>query len=252
MPLLEAVGIKKSYGAHSVLHGVDLAVERGEVITVLGPNGCGKSTFLRCLNWLEIYQEGQVKLRGETVSAGRPEHEPFSGQEKKQALALRRRIGMVFQKFNLFPHLSVLQNVCTGPQHALGLSKGEALAIAEKMLRKVGLWEKHPCAPTTLSGGQQQRVAIARALAVNPEVMLFDEATSALDPLMTQEVLHVVREVAAEGMTMLLVTHDMDFARDAATRVIYMEGGHIAAEGKPDYLFGECTHPGLVKFLKKG
>ncbi len=250
--MLEARGIFKNYGPKQVLKGVDLDVAKAEVLTILGPNGCGKSTFLRCLNLLEQYQAGSVKLKGEQISEGWPEAHQPSQEEQECARKLRQRVGMVFQRFNLFPHMTVLQNAMSGPKYVLKKSDDEAHAIAEKTLRKVGLWEKHPCDPLTLSGGQQQRVAIARALAMNPDVMLFDEATSALDPVLTKEVFKVIRDLASEGMTMLLVTHDMDFARDIADRVVFMDGGVIAAEGKPSYIFDEQPTEGIKKFLEKG
>lgn len=250
--ILEVQGLKKSFGPRQVLKGVDLKVERAEVLTILGPNGCGKSTFLRCLNLLEPYEEGRVLLNGRVVSEGKPQDYRFAREEQAQAQELRRHVGMVFQRFNLFPHFTVLENVMAGPRYALKKSKEESVRIAEAMLKKVGLWEKSPCDPQTLSGGQQQRVAIARSLALNPDVMLFDEATSALDPVLTKEVFKVVRELAAEGMTMLLVTHDMDFARDIADRVIFMEGGVVAAQGPPAHIFDERPTEGIRKFLEKG
>jgi len=233
-PVLQAEGIRKSFGPKNVLRGVDLAVGDGEVVGIIGPNGSGKSTLLRCLNLLETYQEGRVRLNGWLVSEGKPEDHHFTSEEREQAQLLRRHVGMVFQRFNLFPHLTVLQNVMCGPRHVLRMGRDEAREVAEKALRKVGLWEKHPCDPATLSGGQQQRAAIARALAMHPDVLLSDEATSALDPV-----------------TMLIVTHDMDFARDIADRVVYMEDGRIAAEGTPERIFDERPAPGLKKFLEK-
>ncbi|HYG75052.1 MAG TPA: amino acid ABC transporter ATP-binding protein [Planctomycetota bacterium] len=250
--ILVAQGIKKSFGPKQVLKGVDLAVNKAEVLVILGPNGCGKSTFLRCLNLLEQYQEGRVLLKGQVVSEGRPENHVPTRAEQQQAQYLRRHVGMVFQRFNLFPHWSVIENVMSGPRYVLNKPLEECRAIAEETLKHVGLWEKHPCDPLTLSGGQQQRVAIARSLAMSPDVMLFDEATSALDPVLTKEVLRVIRDLAAEGMTMLLVTHDMDFARDIADRVIFMEGGYIAAQGTPEYIFDERPVPGIQRFLEKG
>jgi len=250
--ILEARGVKKNFGPKEVLRGIDLSVQKAEVLTILGPNGCGKSTFLRCLNLLEQYQEGTVLLHGNVVSAGKPETHNPTKAEQQQAEQLRRHVGMVFQRFNLFPHLTVIENVMAGPSRVLGKNRDESHSIAEQMLRKVGLWEKHPCDPLTLSGGQQQRVAIARSLAMNPDVMLFDEATSALDPLLTKEVFKVVRDLASEGMTMLLVTHDMDFARDISDRVVFMEGGYVAAQGTPEYIFDERPVAGIQKFLEKG
>ena len=250
--LLEVQALKKSFGPKQVLKGIDLRVAKAEVLAIIGPNGCGKSTFLRCLNLLEQYEEGRVLLGGKIVSQGQPTGYHPTREEKAQAQILRCHVGMVFQRFNLFPHLSVIKNVMSGPRHVLGKSTEEAHTIAEKMLKKVGLWEKHPCDPLTLSGGQQQRVAIARSLAMNPDVMLFDEATSALDPMLTKEVFKVIRELAAEGMTMLLVTHDMEFARDIADRVIFMEAGIIAAQGPPGHIFDEQPTQGIRKFLEKG
>jgi len=250
-PVLQAEGIKKSFGPKIVLRGVDLAVGDAEVVGIIGANGSGKSTFLRCLNLLETYQEGRVRLNGQLVSEGKAEDHHFTAEEREQAQLLRRHVGMVFQRFNLFPHLTVLQNVMCGPKHVLRMGRVEAREVAEQALRKVGLWEKHPCDPATLSGGQQQRAAIARALAMHPGVLLSDEATSALDPVMTKEVFRVFRELARDGMTMLLVTHDMDFARDIADRVVYMEDGRIAAEGTPERIFDERPAPGLKKFLEK-
>jgi polar amino acid transport system ATP-binding protein len=250
--ILKVEGLKKSFGPKQVLRGIDLTVTRAEVLTILGPNGCGKSTFLRCLNLLEQYQEGRVFLKGNLVSTGRPEGYNYTRDEQTQARVLRQHVGMVFQRFNLFPHMSVIDNVMSGPRHVLRKSGDECRAIAETMLRKVGLWEKHPCDPLTLSGGQQQRVAIARSLAMSPDVMLFDEATSALDPMLTKEVFKVIRELAAEGMTMLLVTHDMDFARDIADRTVFMDGGVIAAQGTPEYIFDQRPIPAIQRFLEKG
>lgn len=250
--VIEAQGIKKNFGPKQVLKGVNLAVGDAEVVCILGPNGCGKSTFLRCLNLLEQYQEGRVLLNGKVVSEGLADGLHPAREQREQARILRRHVGMVFQRFNLFPHMSVLKNVMIGPKSVLGKSDAECREIAERMLNKVGLWEKHPCDPLTLSGGQQQRVAIARALAMNPDVMLFDEATSALDPVLTKEVFKVVRALAADGMTMILVTHDMDFARDIADRVVFMEGGVIAAQGTAEYIFDTQPTEGIRKFLEKG
>jgi ABC-type polar amino acid transport system ATPase subunit len=249
-PLLEVRGLSKRYGDQPVLRGIDLAVGRGDVVAVIGPSGCGKSTLLRCLNLLETYQEGRVLLDGEVVSEGRPDsHLP--GRAEREAMSrLRRRVGMVFQQFNLFPHLTVLQNVMAGPRIVLGRPADEAASVAEAMLLKVGMWDFHPTKPATLSGGQQQRVAIARALAMDPEVLLFDEATSALDPQLTQEVLRVIRDLAVhDRRTMILVTHDMDFARDVADHVVFLEGGRVAVEGSAALVFDERPTPELRAFL---
>jgi ABC-type polar amino acid transport system ATPase subunit len=251
--ILEVQGLHKSYGSREVLRGVDLKVTRADVFAIIGPNGCGKSTFLRCLNLLENYQEGRVLLRGELASTGRPDHRAPTREEQRQARRLRRKVGMVFQQINLFPHLSVIQNVMLGPQKVLGKTKSEAAGIAEEVLRKVGLWEKALDDPLSLSGGQQQRVGIARALAMGPDIMLFDEATSALDPVLTHEVLKVIRELAFEdGMTMVLVTHDMDFARDIADQVVFMEQGRISVQGTPEHVFDEQPSASLREFLRPG
>jgi len=247
--ILEVRNLHKSFGPKRVLEGVNLAVRRGEVLALLGPNGCGKSTLLRCLNLLEQYQRGEVLLRGEIVSRGRPDDRHPTRAEQSRARDLRRHLGMVFQRFNLFPHLRVIDNVMAGPVHVLGMGEEEARAVAERMLRKVGLWEKHPCDPLTLSGGQQQRAAIARSLAMSPDVMLFDEATSALDAAMTNEVFRVIRELAAEGTTMMLVTHDLDFARDIADRIAFLEQGRISAEGPPEYIFETMPTPGIRELI---
>ena len=223
-----------------------------DVCVLIGPSGCGKSTLLRCLNLLETYQQGRVLLRGNVVSEGRPESHQPTKAEQHQAQLLRRRVGMVFQQFNLFPHLNVLQNVMTGPLQVLGKTRDESAHIAERMLRKVGLWDFHPCDPLTLSGGQQQRVAIARALAMDPEIMLFDEVTSALDPQLVQEVLRVLRElVFDDGMTMLVVTHDMDFARDVADQIVFLDHGRIGAQGDAATILDERPTDALRAFLGK-
>jgi len=249
--ILEAAGIRKSFGRKAVLRGVSFTLGRAEVLALLGPNGCGKSTLLRCLNLLEPYEAGRVLLDEREVSSGVPPGHHFSGEEKERARALRRRMVMIFQRFNLFPHLTVLQNVMCGPRYALGKPPDEARAVAERALRKVGLWEKHPCDPLTLSGGQQQRAAIARALAMEPELLLLDEPTSSLDPVMTKEVFKVMRQLAADGMTMLLVTHDLDFARGAADRILFMEEGIITAQGAPDYIFGAQPTEGIRRFMQE-
>jgi ABC-type polar amino acid transport system ATPase subunit len=233
-----------------VLRGVNMRVAAGDVVALLGPNGCGKSTFLRCLNLLEPYQQGEVRLRGEVVSRGRPINSNLSWAQERAARHLRTRIGMVFQQFNLFPHLSVMENVMIGPHRGLKKSRSESGDIAERMLRKVGLLDKAHAEPMTLSGGQQQRVAIARSLAMNPEVMLFDEVTSALDPVLTREVLRVIRDLAEnDRMTMLLVTHDMELARTIADRVIFMHQGRVAVEGSPRFVFDECEDGRLREFI---
>jgi polar amino acid transport system ATP-binding protein len=247
--ILEVQGLKKRYGDREILRGVDLKVTRADVFAIIGPNGCGKSTLLRCLNLLEPYQEGRVLLRGEVASAGRPDNHRPSRADRDQAQLLRRKVGMVFQQFNLFPHLSVIQNVMIGPRKVLQKSTDEAAGIAEKMLRKVGLWEKAFDDPSSLSGGQQQRVAIARTLAMGPDIVLFDEVTSALDPERAQEVFASIHRLAEEdGMTMVLVTHDMDFAYGKIPdQVIYLEQGQIAAQGTPDEMRASPLVPTIFK-----
>jgi polar amino acid transport system ATP-binding protein len=247
--ILEVQGLKKRYGEREVLRGVDLKVTRADVFAIIGPNGCGKSTLLRCLNLLEPYQEGRVLLRGEVASVGRPDNHRPSRDDQVQAQRLRRKVGMVFQQFNLFPHLSVMQNVMIGPRKVLGQTMEEASVIAEQMLQKVGLREKAHDDPSSLSGGQQQRVAIARTLAMGPDIVLFDEVTSALDPERAKEVFDSIHRLAEEdGMTMVLVTHDMDFAYgDIPDQVIYMEQGQIAARGTPDEMRASDRVPAIFK-----
>ncbi len=220
--------LHKSFGKNEVLKGIDLDVRRGEVITIIGPSGGGKSTLLRCLNRLEEPTSGTVSFEGIDLT------DPSVDID-----AVRCRIGMVFQNFNLFPHMSVLENVTFAPMRNLGVSKEDAEATARKLLDIVGLAEKADAMPRSLSGGQKQRVAIARALAVEPDVLLFDEATSALDPEMVKDVLDIMRRLAAEGDTMIVVTHEMGFAREVSDRVIFTEGGLIEAQGSPEELFSE-------------
>ncbi len=251
--ILEVQGLKKWYGETPILKGIDLRITRADVFVIIGPNGCGKSTFMRCLNLLEPYQEGRVLLRGQAASSGRPLGHRDSLAEQRQAQWVRQKIGMVFQQFNLFPHLSVLNNVMIGPMRVLKKSRDEAYAVARKVLEKVGLWEKHAADPQTLSGGQQQRVAIARTLAMSPDIVLFDEVTSALDPMLTHEVFRVIKDlVFSDGMTMLLITHDMDFARIIADQVIFMDQGVIAAQGPPEEILDGKASPRLREFLQPG
>jgi cystine transport system ATP-binding protein len=224
----------KSYNSNRVLHGIDHAQNRGEAVVLIGPSGCGKSTFLRCLNQLEIADSGSVTIDGVTVQGGRP---PANSEEREQQRQLRMRAGMVFQSFNLFPHLTALENVTEAPIVVKGIERAQAAALARQLLAKVGLEQKADAYPAQLSGGQQQRVAIARALAMQPLVMLFDEPTSALDPELRDEVLRVMRNLVEEGMTMIVVTHEMQFARDMADRVVFFEGGRIAEAGPPEQIF---------------
>jgi polar amino acid transport system ATP-binding protein len=229
-PMVRLQGICKRFGRLEVLKGIDFDVAKGEVICILGPSGSGKSTLLRCVNLLEPPEEGEIFVEGQDICKG-----PGSGtgEESWELDFVRRRVGIVFQQFNLFPHKSVLQNVTLAQERVLGRSKQEARAKATELLERVGLGDKLGEYPERLSGGQQQRVAIARALAMDPQVMLFDEVTSALDPELVKEVLDVMRELAEEGMTMLVVTHEIGFARDVADRVIFMDGGVIVEQGRP-------------------
>ena len=223
---LQVTGLVKRFGAETVFDGIDLDVHSGEVVVVLGPSGCGKSTLLRCMNGLETPDAGSVVLDGETISS--------TGRNMTQ---LRQKIGMVFQSYDLFPHKNILDNVTLAPIKVQHRPKEEVRAQAEQLLRRVGLWEKRSAFPRQLSGGQKQRVAIVRALCMNPEVMLFDEVTAALDPEMVREVLDVMVELAEQGMTMVIVTHEMQFARAIADRIIFLEGGRIVEEASPEEFF---------------
>ncbi len=237
--MLKIRGLHKRFGSLEVLRGIDLEVGVGEVVCIIGPSGSGKSTLLRCINHLEPSTAGEVWVDGERVEPG------------PNLRRIRQKVGMVFQQFNLFPHLTALQNVTLGPIKVLRLPRAEAEALGMKLLAKVGLTEKAHAYPDQLSGGQQQRVAIARALAMNPKIMLFDEPTSALDPEMIQEVLEVMRGLASEGMTMLVVTHEMGFAREVADRVVFIDGGRIVEEGPPEELFTCPRHERTRAFLSK-
>ncbi|PWU11200.1 MAG: hypothetical protein C5B50_23805 [Verrucomicrobia bacterium] len=237
----------KSYNSLRVLDGVCHAQERGEAVVIIGPSGCGKSTFLRCLNQLETPDSGRITINGTTVAAG-----SGAGNEEEQLRrGLRLSAGMVFQSFNLFPHLTALENVTQAPIVVKGESRSQAETRALQLLAKVGLESKAAAYPAQLSGGQQQRVAIARALAMQPLVMLFDEPTSALDPELRDEVLQVMRQLAEEGMTMIVVTHEMQFARDMADRVLFFEGGRILEAGTPDQIFLNPQQERTKEFLRK-
>ena len=246
--LLEARDVVKRFGHRPAVDGVSLQVQRGETVVIIGPSGSGKTTFLRCLNHLERIDEGDVLLDGTSVGyrAGRRGPVELSPRE---VAATRRRIGFVFQRFNLFAHLSALDNVALAPRNLLGLSRPEAEARARQLLARVGLADKEQSRPAQLSGGQQQRVAIARALAMQPEVMLFDEPTSALDPEMVGEVIAVMRELADEGMTMVVVTHEMGFARSAADRIVMMDEGKILEEGPAAQMISDPVHDKTRRFL---
>lgn len=231
-------GLHKRFGELEVLKGVSLNAREGDVVSMIGASGSGKSTFLRCINFLEMPTEGEIEVTGEAVSLLRHKDGNLHPTDRRQLERIRTRLGMVFQSFNLWQHMTVLQNVIEAPVHVLGLPKAEAIARAEKLLNKVGLYDKRDQYPAFLSGGQQQRAAIARALCMEPKVMLFDEPTSALDPELVGEVLRVIRDLAEEGRTMLLVTHEMKFARDVSDHVIYLYKGVIEEEGPPAQVFG--------------
>ena len=235
-PELQTKGLVKRFGANTILDGIDFSLAKGEVAVILGPSGCGKSTFLRCLIGLETIDAGEVLLKGKPVT--------YAG-------TLRNGLGMVFQSYDLFPHLTVLENVTLAPVQVAGKTKVEAQKTAETLLKRVGLWEKRDFYPRELSGGQKQRVAIVRALMMEPEVMLFDEPTSALDPEMVGEVLDVMKELAHTGMTMVVVTHEMGFAKEVANRVLFMDEGIILEQGSPAEIFTSPKSPRLKDFLSK-
>jgi len=238
--VLEVQGVTKAYGDEAVLRGVDLLVSEHEAVALIGASGSGKSTLLRCIDLLEDIDDGDVLLDGEVITD--PSVDP---------VAVRRRLGMVFQAFNLFPHLSVLDNVVLGPIRAQGAGREEATARARELLARFGLADKARDYPDRLSGGQQQRVAIVRALAMEPKLMLLDEVTSALDPELVAEVLEVIRELAAGGMTMLIATHEMAFARDIADRVCFLDGGVILEQGTPAEIFSAPREPRTQQFLER-
>jgi polar amino acid transport system ATP-binding protein len=243
-PIISIRGLRKSFGAHTVLNGIDFDVLPSQVVVVIGPSGSGKSTFLRCCNGLEQPEGGRVEICGRTlVQDGRM-------LADADCNALRQEVGMVFQSFNLFPHLSVLHNVSLGPRKLRGLSRDQAETEAQALLKKVGLAEKAHAMPASLSGGQKQRVAIARALAMKPRVMLFDEPTSALDPELVGEVLQVMKLLASEGMTMMVVTHEMEFAREVADVVIVMDHGGIIESGPPATIFTNPAQDRTRAFLQ--
>jgi len=234
---LRVEDMRKSFGHLEVLKDVSLRACEGDVVTMIGASGSGKSTFLRCINLLELPDQGRIILHGEEVRF-RETRKGRVPADWRQVQRVRARLGMVFQGFNLWAHMTALQNVMEAPYHVLKLSKAEARERAERYLQRVGLWEKRDAYPAFLSGGQQQRVGIARALAIEPEVMLFDEPTSALDPELVNEVLRVIRGLAEEGRTMILVTHEMRFARDVSSEVLYLHEGKIEERGPPDKVFG--------------
>jgi polar amino acid transport system ATP-binding protein len=249
MDMIVVRDIYKAFGQLEVLKGISLTVEKGEVVAIIGPSGSGKSTLLRCLNRLETMDRGIIEIEGEALTTNGPDGKSLYVPEP-QARTICRKMGMVFQSFNLFPHLTVLENVIEAPLVVKGVQRSEIEPEAEELLHKVGLFDKRNSYPSRLSGGQKQRVAIARALAMKPDIMLFDEPTSALDPELTGEVLKAMRQLAEEHMTMLVVTHEMAFAREVANRVIFMDDGEIVEEGKPGEIFSQPSHPRTQAFLK--
>ena len=250
-PMVDARAVRKSFHHNEVLRGVTMQVAKGEVVCVIGPSGSGKTTFLRCLNHLEKINDGRIYIDGELVGYRELSDGRLAEESEKNIARMRSEVGMVFQRFNLFPHLTALQNVIEAPVQVKGVPRAEAEARGTELLRKVGMEHKADAYPQRLSGGQQQRVAIARALAMDPKLMLFDEATSALDPELVGEVLKVMRQLADEGMTMVVVTHEMGFAREAADRVIFMDGGVIVEEGTPEQMFGAPQQERTQSFLRK-
>lgn len=243
--------LHKQYGSQTVLRGIDLAVERGEVVVLIGPSGSGKSTLLSCINFLEPFQQGEVRVDGEPVGWSTGSDGMRLRQTERELDRLRRGIGIVFQQFNLFPHLNVIGNLIEAPVQVLRQTPEAARAQAMQILEKVGLSEKAQAYPGDLSGGQQQRVAIARCLMMRPKLMLFDEVTSALDPELVGEVLAVMKQLKEDGMTMLVVTHEMGFAREAADRVVFMDAGVIVEQGPPDQIFLAPREPRTQAFLAR-
>ncbi|MBV6713045.1 amino acid ABC transporter ATP-binding protein [Paenibacillus chitinolyticus] len=238
--MLNITNLHKHFGKLNVLNGIDIEIEKGEVVVVIGPSGSGKSTFLRCLNLLEVPTDGEILFEGISIT-----------NKKTDINSVRQKMGMVFQQFNLFPHLSVKDNITLAPRKLKKMSVSEANETAADLLRKVGLAEKADAYPAQLSGGQKQRIAIARALAMSPDVMLFDEPTSALDPEMVGEVLDVMKKLAKDGMTMVVVTHEMGFAREVGDRVVFMDGGVIVEQGRPEEVFSNPQHARTKEFLGK-
>ncbi|WP_028254480.1 amino acid ABC transporter ATP-binding protein [Veillonella magna] len=248
MSFIEMKHIEKSFDGTPVLKDVSLEMEKGEVVAMIGPSGSGKSTFLRCLGQLEIIDGGSICVDGTYLAKSEGTAKAvYADKATQQQLLLR--MGMVFQQFNLFPHMTVLDNILIAPKMVKGMKEADILPTAERLLKKVGLWDKRDVYPSRLSGGQKQRVAIARALAMNPDIMLFDEPTSALDPELTGEVLRTIKQLAEEHMTMIIVTHEMAFAREVADRVIFMADGIIQEEGPAEEVFGAPKSPRTKAFL---
>ena len=248
---LEVQDLHKRYGSHEVLKGVSLAAKAGDVISIIGSSGSGKSTFLRCINLLEQPHAGKILLNGEELKLVPGRDGALKAADSRQLQRMRSRLSMVFQHFNLFPHLTVKQNITLAPVNLKLQTQAEADEKAMRLLERIGLADKADAYPNKLSGGQKQRIAIVRALAMEPEVMLFDEPTSALDPEMVGEVLDLIRELAREGMTMVIVTHEMGFAREVSTRVLFMDDGCVMEQNEPHALFASPQNPRLKSFLSK-
>jgi len=246
---LQVENIHKSFGVHEVLKGVSVSAKKGDVISIIGSSGSGKSTFLRCINFLEMPDRGRVIVAGEEIAMKTVRGGQLRPVSQRQIERVRTGLGMVFQSFNLWAHRTVLENVIEAPVHVMGVKRAEAIEKAEALLHKVGLFDKRDAYPAFLSGGQQQRAAIARALCVEPAVMLFDEPTSALDPELVGEVLKVIRDLAEEGRTMLLVTHEMRFARDVSSHVMFLHQGRVEEEGTPESVFGNPTSARCREFI---
>ena len=254
MEMIKTVGLHKSFGDLHVLTGVNQTIQKGEVISIIGPSGGGKSTFLRCLNLLEMPEQGQIFFEGTEITGNPAPGEPAKKRKGKEPVDIdihRQKMGMVFQNFNVFPHLTVAQNITLAPVMLKKKTQAEADDMARELLNRVGLLDKFNEAPNNLSGGQKQRLAIVRALAMEPDVMLFDEPTSALDPEMVGEVLDVIKGLVDTGMTSVIVTHEMGFAREVSDRVLFMAEGNILEDGKPEQVFAAPNHPRLQEFLRK-
>ena len=251
MAMIEVRELSKRYGTLHVLKGMNFAVAKGEVVVVLGPSGSGKSTLLRCINLLEEFDDGEIRIDDDTIGYRLDAQGRRRRRSEVENARLREQVGMVFQSFNLFPHRTALQNVMMGPVQVRGIRRQQAAQLAHALLAKVGLSDKAGEYPARLSGGQQQRVAIARSLAMQPKVMLFDEVTSALDPELVGEVLRVIRQLAQEGMTMVIVSHEIPFARDVADRIVFMDQGVIVEEGPPTRLLSDPASPRLKLFLRR-
>ena len=249
--IIEALDIHKSFGTLQILKGISLQVRRGEVVVLIGASGSGKTTFIRCINLLEDIQGGRIRVNGRAMGYRERSDGSLVRDSERNIARQRRDIGMVFQRFNLFPHMTALENIIEAPIQVLGTPRAEALEQARGLLARVGLADKANHYPSMLSGGQQQRVAIARALAMKPQAMLFDEPTSALDPETVGEVLQVMKELAEEGMTMVVVTHEMGFAREVADRVVVLDQGELIEQGPPEQIFCHPSHPRTRAFLSR-